>query len=86
MGAAEMMQVQFLVVHVPVGMPVRCNDRYRVRDSAVSFGVPQFLLIELYDVCWWRHGGGGRGRRSRLLSGDGGGAGVGAHHTGGELM
>ena len=51
-----MMQVQFLAV--AVGKPVRCNDRY-LRDSAASSGMPQFLLIELYDVCWWRHGGGG---------------------------
>ena len=67
LGAAEMMQVQFLAV--AVGKPVRCNDRYRVRDSAASSGVPQFVLIELYDVCWRRHGGGGRGRRLCLLSG-----------------
>ena len=57
--AGEVMQMQFLAVHVAVGKPVRCNDRYRVRDSASSSGVPQFLLIELFDVCWWRHGGGG---------------------------
>ena len=82
LGAAEMMQVHFLAV--AVGKPVRCNDTYRVRDSAASSGVPQFLLIELYDVCWWRHGGGG---------GEGGCdcfqgplvAGVGARHTGDEL-
>ena len=38
LAAAEMMQVQFLVVHVAVGKRVRCNDRYRVRDSAVGSG------------------------------------------------
>ena len=72
--AAKMILAHFLVVHVAVGKPVRCNDWYRDRDSAVSSGVPQFLLIELYDERWWRHGGGGRegGMRLRLISGEGG--------------
>ena len=66
--------LQFLAVHVAVGKPVRCNDRYRVRDSAVSSS------SSMMSVGGGTVAAGGRRFAAAFRPG------LGAHHTGDEPM